>query len=109
DDAVALGVADGVGEDAGALLQPRGPLELAAEAGAVEHVVAEDEADGLAAHELAPEEEGVGEAAGLVLLGEGEAHPPRRAVAEEAAEGGERLRRRDDEDLADAREHQRAQ
>jgi len=75
----------------------------------VEDVVAEDEADRRAADEVLGDEEGLRDAFRLGLLGVLETHAEVRAIAKEAAELGQILGRGDDENLADAAEHERGE
>ena len=97
-----------VAEDGGEAL-PRvrdGAAEVPAEAVAEEDVVAEHEGAGLAADEVFADEEGLGEAVRRGLLGVGERDAEVGAVAQQALEVGQVRRRRDDEDVADARHHE---
>ena len=55
---------------------------------AVEDVVAQDQADGLAADEVAADEEGVGQAARIGLLDIGELQPPLAAVPQQGPKAG---------------------
>ena len=108
-DAEALGVVDAVAEDRRALagLGARNSAAQAArEAVAVEDVVPQDERAGLAAGELGADDEGLCEAVGDGLLGVGEAHAVVGAVAQQALEVGQVLRGGDDQDVADARQHE---
>lgn len=73
---------------------------------AEEDVVAQDQAYGLAADELRPDEEGIRQPARLRLLGIGEAQPPLAPVLQQPAEGGQILRRADDQNVADPGQHQ---
>ena len=61
------------------------------------------------ADEVAADAEGFGEAVRRLLRGVGEPQAERAAVAEQVAEGRRVGRRRDDEDVADVRHHQRRQ
>ena len=78
----------------------------AREALAVEDVVAEDQAHVVTADEIASEDERLGQALGTRLLDIAEADAEVAAVAEETAEGGQVLGRGDDEDVADAGQHE---
>ena len=107
--AVAFGVIDPVAEHGGfAILF--GGFDAAAEdlreTGAMEDVVAEHEAGGVVADEVAADDEGLGEAVGRGLFGIAEVDAVVAAVAEEALEAGQVVGRGDDEDVADAGEHQ---
>jgi hypothetical protein len=75
----------------------------------VEDVVAEDQARGLPGDEVAAEDEGLGEPVGARLLAVVEAHAEAAAVSEQVAVGWQVARRRDDEHLADAGQHEQAQ
>ncbi len=97
-----------VGEDDAALGIAAG-LEEVTEAGGVEDIVAEDEADVVGADELLTKHEGLGEAVRDSLLDEVETAADARAVAEHLAETRQILGRRDNQDLADAREHEHGQ
>ena len=110
-DAEALGVVHVVAEDRGAarLGVPGGARQVARQAVAVEDVVAEHERARLAGDELLADGEGLRQAVGARLLGVGEAHAVARAVPEQALEVGEVGRRGDDQDVADARQHEGGQ
>ena len=106
--AEALRVVHVVAEDGGEAL-PRvrdGAAEVPAEAVAEEDVVAEHEGAGLARDEALADEEGLGEAVRRGLLGVGERDAEVGTVAQQALEVGQVRRRRDDEDVADARHHE---
>lgn len=111
DDAEALGVVHVVAEDRGAarLGVLDGARQVAAEAVAVEDVVAEHERARLAGDEVLADGEGLGQAVGARLLGVGEVDAVARAVAEQALEVGQVRRRGDDQDVADARQHEGGQ
>lgn len=97
-----------VAEDGGEAL-PRvrdGAAEVTAEAVAEEDVVTEHEGAGLARDEVFADEEGLGEAVRRGLLGVGERDAEVGAVAQQALEVGQVRRRRDDEDVSDARHHE---
>ena len=110
-DAEALGVVHVVAEDRGAarLRVLDGLLQVAAEAVAVEDVVAEHQRARLAGDELLADGEGLGQAVGARLLGVGEVDAVARAVTEQALEVGEVRRRGDDQDVPDARQHEGGQ
>ena len=110
-DAEALGVVHVVAEDRG---PPRlgvldGARQVARQAVAVEDVVAEHEGARLAVDEFLADGEGLRQAVGARLLGVGEVHAVARAVPEQALEVGEVGRRGDDQDVADARQHEGGQ
>ena len=109
-DAEALGVVHVVAEDR---RPPRlgvldGARQMAAEAVAVEDVVAEHERAGLAGDEVLADGEGLRQAVGARLLCVGQVHAVARAVPEQALEVGEVRRRGDDQDVPDARQHEGA-
>ena len=110
-DAEALGVVHVVAEDRGAarLRVLDGLLQVAAEAVAVEDVVAEHQRARLAGDELLADGEGLGQAVGARLLGVGEVDAVARAVTEQALEVGQVGRRGDDQDVPDARQHEGGQ
>ena len=110
-DAEALGVVHVVAEDRGAarLRVLDGLLQVAAEAVAVEDVVAEHQRARLAGDELLADGEGLGQAVGARLLGVGEVDAVARAVTEQALEVGQVGRRGDDQDVPDARQHEGAE
>ena len=109
-DAEALGVVHVVAEDRGAarLGVLDGARQVARQAVAVEDVVAEHQRARLAGDELLADGEGLGQAVRARLLGVGEVHAVARAVPEQALEVGEVRRRGDDQDVADARQHEGA-
>lgn len=109
-DAEALGVVHVVAEDR---RPPRlgvldGARQMAAEAVAVEDVVAEHEGARLAGDEVLADGERLREAVRRGLLCIGEVHAVARAVPEQALEVGQVGRRGDDQDVADARQHEGA-
>ena len=108
DDTVALRVGDMVAKDRGAAGAFAGALERAHEVVAVEKIVAEDERGGLVFQEarVAGDMEGLRETIGAGLLGVGKFQAQVGAVTEELLEEREIGRRGDDEDLADAGEHE---
>ena len=73
---------------------------------AVIDVVAEDQRRRLARHEIGPDDVGLRQAFGLGLLAVGERHAPLGAIAEQPLEVRQILRRRDDQHLAYAGQHQ---
>ena len=110
-DAEALGVVHVVAEDRGAarLGVLDGARQVAAEAVAVEDVVAEHQRARLAGDELLADGERLRQAVGARLLGVGEVHAVARAVPEQALEVGQVGRRGDDQDVPDARQHEGGQ
>ena len=107
--AVALGIVHVVGEDGGPRLARGRALQGGLQIVAVEDVVAQHQRAGCAAHEVAPEDEGLREAIGARLHAVAQVQAPLRAAAQQLLEAGGVLRGADDEDVADAREHQGAQ
>ena len=109
-DAESLGVVHVVAEDRGAarLRVLDGLLQVAAEAVAVEDVVAEHQGARLAGDEALADGEGLRQAVGARLLSVGQVHAVARAVPEQALEVGEVRRRGDDQDVPDARQHEGA-
>ena len=110
-DAEALGVVHVVAEDRGAarLGVLDGARQVAAEAVAVEDVIAEHQRARLAVDEVLADGEGLRQAVRRGLLGVGEVHAVARAVPEQALEVGEVGRRGDDQDVPDARQHEGGQ
>ena len=110
-DAEALWVVHVVAEDRGAarLGVLDGARQMAAEAVAVEDVVAEHQRARLAGDELLADGKRLHEAVRARLLGVGEVHAVARAVPEQALEVGEVGRRGDDQDVPDARQHEGGQ
>ena len=105
-----------VGDGVGHVVPEHGPavevLEAAeggAEAGAVEDVVAEHEADVLVADVVGADREGLCEPVGRRLLCVGDRDAELAAVAEQALEAARLVRRRDHEDVTDAGEHERGE
>ena len=80
--------------------------QVAAQAVAVEDVVPEDERAGLPSREPLADDERLGQAVRAGLHGVGQVHAVVRPVAEQPLEVGQVGRGRDDEDLADARQHE---
>ena len=109
-DAEALGVVHVVAEDRGTarLRVLDGLLQVAAEAVAVEDVVAEHQRARLAGDEVLADGEGLRKAVRRGLLGVGQVHAVARAVPEQALEVGEVGRGGDDQDIPDARQHEGA-
>ena len=110
-DAEALGVVHVVAEHRGptGLCVLHGARQVARQAVAVEDVVAEHQGARLAGDELLADGEGLREAVRARLLGVGQVHAVARAVPEQALEVGEVGRRGDDQDVADARQHEGGQ
>ena len=110
-DAEALGVVHVVAEDRGParLCVLHGARQVAAEAVAVEDVVAEHQGARLAGDEVLADGEGLSQAVGAGLLGVGQVHAVARAVPEQALEVGQVGRGGDDQDVPDARQHESGQ
>lgn len=110
-DAEALGVVHVVAEDRGAarLGVLDGARQVARQAVAVEDVVAQHQRARLTVNEVLADGEGLGQAVRARLLGVGQVHAVARAVPEQALEVGQVGRRGDDQDVADARQHEGAE
>ena len=76
---------------------------------AVEDVVAEGEGNGVAIDPVCGDQEGLSDAFGFVLHPVLNAHSEIRSVAEHPLEDRDVVRRRDQQDVSDAREHERGQ
>lgn len=111
DDAEALGFVHVVAEDRGAarLGVLDGARQVAGQAVAVKDVVAEHEGARLAGDEVLADGEGLRQAVRARLLGVGEVHAVARAVPEQALEVGQVGRGGDDQDVANARQHEGGQ
>ena len=111
DDAKALGIVDVVAEHRGAA-RPGvldGAAQVTRQAVAVEDVVAQDQGARLAGDELLADGERLGQAVRAGLLGVGERDAVARAVPEQPLEVGQVGRGGDDQDVADARQHERGE
>jgi hypothetical protein len=75
----------------------------------VEYVVTENESDAIGADKIGAENKGIGQAARMILAGIRNTQAKIGAVAQQALEQRPILRGRDDEDLANAGEHQHRQ
>src|SRR5262245_38399745 len=106
DDAVSFGIAHVVGEHRGATLAARRTAQALGKAVAVVDVVAERQRDRVAGDELAADEEGLRESVGARLDRPRDRQAERLAGAEEPAERLLIVRRGDDEDVADPRQHE---
>jgi len=107
---VALGIGHPVAEDGGlAVLLGilHRILQQGGEAVAVEDVVAQDEAGAIVTNELFPDDEGLRQSVGTGLLGILETHAVVGAVAQEAHEPRQVVGGADNQDVADAGQHQR--
>ena len=94
-----------IGEYGGAVGLGGGLLQGLGEGLAIEDVVAQYEADVVAADKFFADDEGLGKAVWAGLYGVLQADAEVAAVAEQAAEGGVVFGGGDDEDVADAGEH----
>ena len=110
-DAEALGVVHVVAEDRGptGLGVLDGARQVAGQAVAVEDVVAQHQGARLSADEVLADGEGLRQAVRRGLLRVGEVHAVARTVPEQALEVGQVGRRGDDQDVADARQHEGGQ
>src|ERR1043166_3621483 len=106
DHAIALRIVNMVGEDAGAGAEPGRFDEQRHEVVAAENVVAQDEADGTIGDKVAADEKRLGNAAGLRLGAVRERKTELTAVAEEFFDARQVARRADNEDVADAGQHE---
>ena len=108
-DAEALGVLDMIAENRG--IASLGILDrlaqIAAKAVAVENIVAEDHGAGIAADEIGPDQKRLRQTVRMRLHRVGQPDAELAAVAEQTLEARRVLRRGDDENVADAREHER--
>lgn len=107
--AEALGVGDVVAKHGGAFLTGDGGLEFVAEVLAVEDIVAEDEADIVIADKVGADGKGLGQAVGAGLLFIADVNPELAAITEQALEAGQVGGGRDDQDIANPRQHQHRQ
>ena len=98
-----------IGEDRGARARrPRLP-EHVGKSVAVKDIVAQDQRDVFAVDEASPDDEGLRQPLGLRLFGISDREAPLRAVAQQTCEAGQFRRGRDDQNIPDARQHQRRQ
>ena len=109
DDAVALGVMHVVGEDGGAGAALVGTAEDLVEVVAVEDVVTQHEGRVVVADETGTDDEGLGKTIRAGLHRVLEVDTPLAAVAEQLLEARGVLRGGDDQDVADAGQHERGQ
>ena len=107
--AVALRIVHVVGEDAGTFGAGRRTVEQVLQVVAVEDIVAQHQRARGAADKLAAEDERLRQAVRARLHAVTQVQAPAAAVTEQRLETRRVLRRADDEDVADAGEHQRAQ
>ena len=107
--AVALGVVHAIAEHGGLgvfLRRLHRCTQNVAEVAAVEDVVAQHEANAVIADKLFADDKGLCQSVGRGLLGVFEVNAVVAAIAQQAAEAREVLRRGDNEDFADAGKHQ---
>ena len=109
DHAVAFRVVHVVAEHRGTMLGRSRLAQRAAQAIAVEDVVAQHQSARLAVDELLAQQERLGQAVGARLHLVGEAHAVLAAVAQQTLEVRQIVRRADDQDVADPGHHQHAQ
>ena len=109
DHPITLGIVHVVGEDRGAagLLSCR--RQVVGKFVAVEDVVAENQGAVTTADEVTADDEGLGQAVRTRLDGVLQVQAPLAAIAEQLLEARRVLRRRDDQDVPDAGQHQRGQ
>ena len=98
-----------VGEDGSAVLAAGGNAQRARQVVSVENVVAENQGATLSGDEVGAEEKRLRDALGRRLHDVAEVHAPARAVAQQLLEARRVKRRGDDEDVANARQHQHAE
>ena len=109
--AIALRIVNPVAEDGGLTLLlccAYCLLKHSLEAVALEDVVAQDKAGAVVANEVGADGEGLRQPVGRWLLSIGEVHAVVAAVAQQALEAGQVEWRGDDENVADARQHEHA-
>ena len=106
DHAIAFGVAHLIGKDGGAFGPRRGLPQQGGQVIAVYQVVAECQGTGFAVDPIPADPEGLRDPIRVRLFGKGEANPESAAVAQQAAELRQILRRGDDHNVADAGQHQ---
>ena len=104
--AIALGIGHIVGENRRTRGPPARFLQGWPQTPTVENVVSEDQHRRIRAHELSSDEEGLREPLRPRLLGVRQREAELCAVSQDGSEARQILRCRDDEDLADTREHQ---
>jgi hypothetical protein len=109
DDAVAIRIADLVAEDGGAARLRGGSSENLLEAATIEQVVAQHQRDMFGTDKLAADDEGLSEPFGARLDGVLNANAESLAIAQQSFEAADIVRGRDQQDVANTREHQRGQ
>ncbi len=109
DHAIALGVVHMIGKHAGALGARIGIAQLLGQVMAVEDVVAQHQRARAVVDEVLADDEGLGQAVRTGLDRVLDVHAPLAAVAQQVGKARRVLRRADQQHVADAAEHQRAQ
>ena len=102
-------VFDRVGEDRGAQFAPGGPGQNALKALTKENVIAQDQGHVVAANELPADQKGLGQTGRGWLHGIADRNAQLIAVAQQALEAADVLGRRDQQNVANAGQHQRRQ
>ncbi len=105
-DPVALRIRNVVAEHGGPPLARARGLQLTNQPMSIEDVVPEHQAGGRPVEERLADQERLGQATGVRLLGIAQRDPPLRTVAEQRLEPWQIVRRGDDQHLADPRQHQ---
>jgi len=98
-----------IGEELRPRAQLRGTFERTDELIAIENVVAEDQAHRQSIDEVGPDDEGLRDPSRARLLPIGEAHSDVASILEQSTNHRQIAGRADDENVADAGEHQRRQ
>ena len=107
DHAVPFGVSDQVAKDGRTHRALRRVAQAVGKVRAIEDVVAERQRDAIGSDEIASDDERLCKAFGAGLRGVVDRQPQLGAVTEQTSKAVLLVRRRDDQDLADARQHQR--
>ena len=95
-----------IGKQGGALRLGARALQLARQLGAIEDVVPQNEAAGVAGQKGLRNEQRLGQPGRLFLHRVAKLHPPLAAIPQQQLEAGQIQRRADDENLTDTRLHQ---
>src|SRR6266404_6874849 len=106
DDAIGLGIAHLIAENGGTPPRRRRPLKRRREAIAIKDIVAQHQRHTVVANEVAPDQESLRQPLGPRLLGVTQRHAPLPAIPEQPLEPATLRRRRDDQDVANVRQHQ---
>ncbi len=107
--AEALRVVHVVAEHRGAVLARGGLAQQSRQAAAVEDVVAQDKGAAITIEELLTDDESLGQTVRRGLHGIGHVHAERRAILEQLLEVGQIGRGGDEQDVANARQHENGQ